>query len=300
MKTLCMVLLCLFLLPLPVMAETAVPATAELAAGWNLIVGEEAVTCEHGLFVENDRLMASAQALCAVLDLPYTYDGGIFSIGDDIIVFKDGAAVCTMNGIEIPVDVAARSVGNELYVPVRFLAEAVGCKVDLHQEYGGDGSVYASVVLVALYQGPTFDILLPGDESVIRVFQVAAAITNADVGAIFGDPADYQAWAAACIESGDDVVVFNNEAWTLTESMKKGLLDLTPYVVTHYPEVVNMLKDKTVKEKVTDSEGRMIAFPVQNGDNLEVFYVPVACEEQVEDIITYIGAYDQLLDVLAE
>ncbi|MBR5236129.1 MAG: hypothetical protein IKW06_01975 [Clostridia bacterium] len=298
MKKLCIVLLCLCLLPLPVMAETAAPA-AELSAGWNLIVGNVAVQCENGLFVENDRLMASAQALCAVLDLPYTYNSGTFSIGDDAIVFKDGAAACYMGGIEIPIDVVARSVGNELYVPVRFLAETMGCKVDFQQEYGEDGSVYASVALVDLYQGPAFNILLPGDENVVKVFQVTAAISNADVRAIFGDPSDYQAWVVACIESGDDVVVFNNEAWTLTETMKKGLLDLTPYVVTHNPEVVNMLKDKAVKDRVIDAEGRMIGFPVKNGDNLEVFYVPAGCEDAVEGIIAFIDTYNQVINLLA-
>ncbi len=297
MKKICIVLLCLFLLPLPVMAETAVPAGAELSAGWNLIMYDEVVKCENGLFVENDRLMAGAQTLCSVLAIPYTYADGVFSIGDGAIVFKKDASSCIMNGIEVALAVTTREVGSELYVPVRFLAEAVGCQVDFHQEYAEDGTVFASVVLVGMYDGPVFDILLPSDGKVVPLFQVAATISNAKVAGLFAEPAEYQGWASACLASGDAVVVFNNEEWTLTEELKQGLLDLTPYIVTHNPEVVSLLKDKAISDKVVDGEKRIIAFPVQNGDNLEVFYVPAACEEQAENIIAYINAYIQVLAV---
>ncbi len=298
-KTITMLVLCLCLLPLPVLAETAAVADGTISAGWNLVVDGQSLAANDALYVENDRLLAAGQALCGALQVACTYENGVLTVPDAAIAFTKDAAVCQAGGQETALEVVTREIDGDLFVPVRFLAEALGCRVDFYQAVQEDGAVYASVVLVNPHKEPVVQLLVSEeDENLIQMLQIASAVTNMEAGIAASRAGEHKEWGMLVLASGDPRLVYDDGTLELSDGLDQTVLDLTPYLETLAPDTLALIKnDEEVRQFVTDEAGRIIAFPVQRGDALERFYVPVSVENR-EAAVTYLDALSKIAKAL--
>ncbi|MBE7048554.1 MAG: hypothetical protein E7393_04195 [Ruminococcaceae bacterium] len=295
-KVLISLLLCLCLLPLPVMAETET-SSQTLSPGWNLIVNGQIVTLENGLLVEQDRALASAQALCDALGVPYSYEDGIFTIGT--IVYTCGEATCTIGEQTVEMEIAPREVAGTFYVPVRFFAEQLNCQVDFKEEFNEDGTVYASVVFVQALPVYSMRILVPGDnQNLHHILQIASALSETYVELVPSVAEQHTEWCRVSLSGGDSTVIYDTGELAVSGIADGLLANLSPYLATLAPDVAALIEnDKEIQKLVTNAEGNIIAFPIPFGETTELFYVPQTVEG-VEHAVTFLNAYYQVVKAL--
>lgn len=298
-KRIILLVLCICLFPLPVLADTVAVADDAISDGWNLVVDGQKVAANDALYVENDRLLAAGQMLCGALQVACTYENGVLTLPDAAIVFTKDAAVCRVAGQETPLEVVTREINGELFVPVRFLAQALGCQVEFYQAVQEDGAVYASVVLVNSHLEPVVQLLVSEeDEHLIQMLQIASVVTNTEVGIVASRAGEHKEWSMLVLATGDSTIVYDDGTLELSGGLDQTVLDLTPYLETLAPDTLALIKnDEAVRQFVTDAAGRIVAFPVQSGDAMKRFYVPISVENR-ETAVTYLDALSKITKAL--
>jgi len=77
------------------------------------------------------RTLVPLRSIFEALGARVTYAGGLIEgqKGDRLVQLKLGSAAARVNGVSVQLDVPARLVGTATYVPLRFVAEALGARV---------------------------------------------------------------------------------------------------------------------------------------------------------------------------
>lgn len=84
---------------------------------------------------ENDRTQIPIRAVAEMLDCTVGWDSETKTVtvtrwNGDVVSFIIGSDIMTVNGEQLQMDTAAMLKGDRTYIPVRFVAEAVGYEVD--------------------------------------------------------------------------------------------------------------------------------------------------------------------------
>lgn len=84
-----------------------------------------------GPVFKNDRLLVPSKSFSEILDFEMNYveEGNILLINKNNIELKVGSDTATLNGSEVPIDVGVIIKDEELYIPLRFIAESLGYDV---------------------------------------------------------------------------------------------------------------------------------------------------------------------------
>lgn len=288
-KVLIALLLCVCLLPLQVFAETE----NVIEEGWNIIVDGNKLGLKNAPIIENDRALAAAQALCKELGAAYTYENGILNVNDGEIVFTAGSNKCLVNSVEKALEVVPKEIDSELFVPVRFLAEQLGYQVGFTQEMSADGErVFASIVLINPAQ-VVFNLLLPeGQTQQQQVATLAATISNVELTILNAPNDQYGDWGTVILVSEDPAVIYEAEGYSIDNIEQFDLFyDLTSYIESFAPETKELIQqNKDIQQAVTAKNGAIIAWPIQFGEKVEQFYIPLTIEEPAK-VAQFIHAY---------
>lgn len=284
------------------MKTEAADTANTLTEGWNIVVDGKVLGFKNLPYVKNDRALASGQVLCTALGAAYTYENGVLNINNGEMIFTGGSALCLLHGAETALDVTVEEVDSELFVPVRFLAENLGYKVEFRQQMAENGaSVFASIVLIDPVSNSVRALLPAECDAQNQILQIAAALTGvtAEISEVEGE--NYRDKALLMAAAGEKVVAYGSEKYKLTNHGYDGLFcDLTPYLEKAAPEVLALISEnEAVRQNVTDETGAVIAFPVQYGSTLEWFYIS-GTNEDVESIIYYLKAYSEVAQALTE
>lgn len=84
---------------------------------------------------DNDRTQIPIRAVAEMLDCTVDWDGETKTVtvtrwNDDVVSLVIGSDIMTVNGEQLQMDTAAIIKDDRTYIPVRFVAEAVGYEVD--------------------------------------------------------------------------------------------------------------------------------------------------------------------------
>jgi len=86
------------------------------------------------IIMENDRALGPLRLICDKLGADVTWDSNSRSItvkeGSDTIELDIGVKYAKINEATVPIDAAPKIVNSYAYVPIRFIAESLNCKVD--------------------------------------------------------------------------------------------------------------------------------------------------------------------------
>jgi len=108
------------------------------------------------IIMDNDRALGPLKLISAKLGADVSWDGNsnIAAVkeGNETIEFEIGEKYAKLNGITVSLDAAPIVVNGYAYVPIRFLAESLNCKVDWFdgkaaEQTGGAGVPKAHYVL---------------------------------------------------------------------------------------------------------------------------------------------------------
>ncbi len=111
------------------------PATVPNASGANLSVAldGQAVSFDVQPFIKSGRVMVPVRAISEALGAVVRYDDSTMTVtitkGSNVIILIVGSSVAE-DGNPIMLDVPAEVVDGRIFVPIRFVAEAMGCQVD--------------------------------------------------------------------------------------------------------------------------------------------------------------------------
>ncbi len=103
------------------------------------LVNSNNVTMAGEVFIVNDRSMIPAKALANALGAELTVDGDsiVLTKGDVVVELSVGEASLAVNGEAAEIDVAPTELEDNLYLPVRHVAEAFGAEVGWDAETKG-------------------------------------------------------------------------------------------------------------------------------------------------------------------
>ena len=203
---------------------------------------------------------------------------------------------CGVNGEEKALDVTPKEIDYELFVPVRFLAETLGYQVGFTQELSADGeSVYASIVLIDPAKF-TIELMLPDSQTQQQqLAELAATISNVELKMLDVSAANYMEKSALILAAGEDVVLYDAETYSLPDfAGSEYFHDLTPFLKTFAPATLAWINEnEEIKKSVTDENEAIVAFPVQCGETVERFYVPVSVKEP-DQVVQFLQTYSTL------
>lgn len=87
--------------------------------------------------IKEDRVLIPLRAVMAALGAEVKWDAEtktVTIIGDKTVVIKVDSKVVIVDGEEQTLDVPAKNVNCRVVVPLRFIAQALGCKVDFNAQ----------------------------------------------------------------------------------------------------------------------------------------------------------------------
>lgn len=124
-KVLAIILSIILLLPcFPAMAEN----------GINIIIDGETKIFDVMPIIDNSRTLVPLRGIFEALGAQVAWNGETSTVtatkGDTAVVLQIGNPVATVSGKEVTLDVPAKIVEGRTLVPVRFVSESLGCKVD--------------------------------------------------------------------------------------------------------------------------------------------------------------------------
>ncbi len=294
-KIIVSLLICVCLLPTFAFAETT-GETKGLSAGWNVLLDGKALSLNQNLQIENDRAMVSGKALCEALGVDCDYASGVLKVLNGKIIFTAGSNICLLNGNKVALEVTPKEIHGELFIPVRFLAESLGYKVDFRQEMSADGkSVFASVVLINPSKAK-LQLFIPEDKNLQnQILLVTSAVAGMDVGMTVVKTDYYFDIADLMAATGQPVLIYGNQDLSFSNG---SFHDLTTYIKTISPETMTFIEEnEDVREAISDEKGAIVAFPIQYNDSLDWFYVPDTIEN-VEEAVQYLDAYSKVTEAL--
>ena len=264
--------------------------------GWNIVIEGNRLDMKNAPIIENDRALAAGQALCYALGAEYTYENGVLTVNNGEMIFTAGSDKCLVNGKEKALDVTPKEIDYELFVPVRFLAETLGYQVGFTQELSADGeSVYASIVLIDPAKF-TIELMLPDSQTQQQqLAELAATISNVELKMLDVSAANYMEKSALILAAGEDVVLYDAETYSLPDfAGSEYFHDLTPFLKTFAPATFAWINEnEEIKKSVTDENEAIVAFPVQCGETVERFYVPVSVKEP-DQVVQFLQTYSTL------
>ncbi len=158
-----------------------------IGAGKALVNGEIKVIDQENdakAFISNSSTMVPLRFLSESLGATVTYEGesAYISMGDKIVVVKEGQDTYTLNGELKPLPATPVIVNSRLYVPLRVISEAFGKEVSWDKAgivivgngagdflmTGDDGKVFSYVISNLIYERPSSDkIRLAAEENSI-------------------------------------------------------------------------------------------------------------------------------------
>ena len=141
-KVLAIILSIMLLLPcFPTMAEDDI----------NIVIDGETKNFDVMPIIDNGRTLVPLRGIFETLGAQVQWNAETSTVtatkGEITIILQIGNPVATVNGSEKTLDVPAKIVGGRTLVPVRFVSESLGCKV----EWIGDSR---SVVITSQLQSP--------------------------------------------------------------------------------------------------------------------------------------------------
>lgn len=96
----------------------------------NIIVDNQSIEFDEQPFIESRRILTPLRKTYEIFDVDVEYDNSTKTItcekDDKIIKFTVGEKIANINGINVAIDVPARSINNRVFVPIRFVVESLG------------------------------------------------------------------------------------------------------------------------------------------------------------------------------
>lgn len=311
-KVFALLLSCALLLPC--FGTLAFAEEAETGILEIMVDGEMLSFAEAKPFIENDRTLVPLSALCTALgiteeNIAFT-DGkvsltGVVNGTDCTVSLSIGSPIAKVNGEEKELDVAAKIVEDATFVPLRFVSELFGCRVQFY----GATPVYGnrSLVEITTPAYARFGIYMPqelADEGVNKLFEVAAAITGINAVDTFVAVNDVPVEKMTLMLAAGEQCLFVDNGYLSDEQMKTlaemGLFaKLDTWMEQYAPETyANILADETLKASMSDDSGNIVAFPVERNGKTERVLVSFAAD--TEKAVALIHAYNEVVKSLAE
>lgn len=108
--------------------------SAVYADGINIFINGNRLESDVQPFIENDRTLVPMRAIFESLGASVVWDGEthtVFAIaGDTVVSIQTGEMTAFVNSEPKTLDTAAKIVNDRTFVPLRFVSESLGCKVD--------------------------------------------------------------------------------------------------------------------------------------------------------------------------
>ncbi len=120
-----------------VLTALIMPSTA-FAEGISVFVDGKKLEFDVQPFIENDRTLVPMRAIFEALGAQIVWDAETRTVfaaqikdnGNNIISVQTGSEKAFVNSVEKILDTPAKIVHDRTFVPLRFVSEALGCKVD--------------------------------------------------------------------------------------------------------------------------------------------------------------------------
>lgn len=246
--------------------------------------------------LENDRTFVPVRAISnifGIADENITYADGVVTIADNgkTITLAEGAMEVTIaegdHNTKLLLDAAPFNREDRVYVPLRFVNDALGGTTDWQPLYGNGTETDAtgSVVTVTLREVQSaLRVMLPeGESDLADAFVAQSKEVGVDCELITAAANSYVERIALVVAAGDPMIVFVPETQTgqiaqFFDQHKGGLADLTDFVDT------TALTDDQ-KAAVTGEDGNIYAYPAENG-----VFVLVQSLDNVADCVKLLQA----------
>lgn len=115
-------------------AALMLPAYGAYADGINIFVNGNRLEPDVPPFIENDRTLVPMRTIFESLGAAVVWDDEthtVFAaIGNNVISIQTGEKTAFVNSQPKTLDTAAKIVNDRTFVPLRFVSESLGCKVD--------------------------------------------------------------------------------------------------------------------------------------------------------------------------
>ena len=78
--------------------------------------------------------LVDAEALLRQIGLPVSMENGLTASADGTeLRFQEGQQNASVNGVNVPMQLAAQTVNNKLFVPIRFIADQLGLSISYNE-----------------------------------------------------------------------------------------------------------------------------------------------------------------------
>lgn len=240
--------------------------------------GQPVVFPDAQPILENDRTFVPVRAVSNVFGIPdedITWQDGVVTIksGDKVITLTEGVQEITIavNGEETKstLDVAPFNREDRVYVPLRFINEALGGATAWEPLYAnGEGSpATGSIVTLTLIAETQQDmrVLLPESDTALKTaVEAASSAANVPCEVVVGEDDTYTEKLNLILAANDPTVLYvpfsamDGLTSFFDEHSADILVDLTDVVDTGS-------LDETVKTAITGADGKIYGYPVGDG-----------------------------------
>ncbi|MBQ3554047.1 MAG: hypothetical protein IJA08_05145 [Clostridia bacterium] len=261
-------------------------------------------------FIENDRTLIPVRSLCNALgisDENITLSNDILTVktsvmsDECVITLPLGSLSATKNGEEIILDAPARLVDGKTFVPLRFVSEAFGALVDFIPA-PAELAPIRNLITIQTVKNQPLKIFMPTEAKeagAADLFTVAAAITGlTNVSIIEVGEEDRYEKAVIALSTDTPLIFmdtgFMSESLISTHYGDGRLLPIGDLIARLAPAAKEWIdSDEELLAKISASDGNMIAFPVENGEGVDRFFVME--DANAYNAVSLIHAYREIV-----
>lgn len=241
-------------------------------------------------FIENDRTLIPVRSLCNALGISDEF----ITLSDNVLTIKTsvmseeciitlplGSLSATKNGEDILLDTPARLVDGKTFVPLRFVSEAFGALVDF-MPAPAELAPIRNLITIHTVKNQPLKIFMPteaAEAGAADLFTVAAAISGlTNVSVIPIDETDRYEKAVVALSTDTPLIImdtgFMTDSLIATSYHDGRLLPIGDLIARFAPAASEWIAgDEALLAKVSASDANIIAFPVENGEDVVRFFV---------------------------